>query len=68
MDSGNERTLDLQEAADFLRLSPAALRQKAQSGIIRGAKPGKCWVFLQSELVAYLKSLYSTGEQTPCSD
>ena len=40
------RTLDLNEAAEFLRMSPAVLRQKARAGIIKGAKPGKRWVFL----------------------
>ena len=68
MDSGHERTLDLQEAAAFLRMSPAVLRQKARSGKVRGAKPGKCWVFLQSDLVAYLRSLYAGDEQMPCGD
>jgi len=64
----NEFTLTLQQAADFLHMSPAVLRQKAARGLILGAKPGKCWVFLQSDLVAYLRSLYPTREQAPCSD
>jgi len=34
------RTLDLNEAAEFLRMSPAVLRQKARAGIVKGAKPG----------------------------
>ena len=64
----DERTLDLQEAAHFLRLSPENLREKAVSGVIKGAKPGKCWVFLQSELVAYLRSLYPVASgQVPSS-
>ncbi len=37
------RTLDLNEAAEFLHMSPAVVRQKAEAGIILGAKPGKCW-------------------------
>lgn len=64
----NERTLDLQEASLFLRISSETLRDKAKAGIIKGAKPGKCWVFLESDLVEYLRSLYpvSTG-QVPSS-
>ena len=63
-----DRTMDLQEAANFLHMSPAVLRQKASARIIRAAKPGKCWVFLQSDLVAYPKSLYAGQEQAPCCD
>jgi hypothetical protein len=63
-----DRTMNLHEAADFLHMSPAVLRQKAKARIISGAKPGKRWVFLQSDLVAYLKSLYAGQEQAPCCD
>lgn len=64
----NEVTFDLVEAAKFLHMSPAVLRQKARRGLVKGAKPGKCWVFLKSDLVLYLRSLYPTHEQAPCSD
>ncbi|MGB7933836.1 MAG: helix-turn-helix domain-containing protein, partial [Gammaproteobacteria bacterium] len=47
------RTLDLNEASEFLRMSPAVLRQKARSGIIKGAKPGKRWVFLECDQSDY---------------
>lgn len=67
-DSAGEITLDLQQAAAFLHMSPTVLRQKARRGIVKGAKPDKCWVFLKSDLVLYLRSLYSTHEQTSCSD
>lgn len=62
------QTLDLKEAAQFLRMSPAVLRQKAKLGIIPGAKPGKRWVFLAAELACYLRSLYITPGQAPLSD
>src|SRR6185436_3956716 len=61
------RTLDLNAAADFLHMSPAVLRQKARKGAVRAAKPGKCWVFLEDDLVAYLRSLYSCHGQAPSS-
>ena len=66
--ANNEHTFDLQEAAHFLRISPEVLRAKAKSGIINGAKPGKRWVFLESDLVDYLRSIYPvrTG-QAPSS-
>lgn len=63
----NESTFDLVEAAAFLRMSPAVLRQKARLGLVRGAKPGKGWVFLESDLVAFLRSLYSAHGQAPLS-
>lgn len=57
------KTLDLNEAADFLRMSPSALREKAKAGRILGAKPGKKWVFLEADLVAYVRSLYPEPRQ-----
>ena len=61
------RTLDLVEAAKFLHMSPSALRQKAQSGKVIAAKPGKRWVFLETDLVAYLQSLYHASGRAPLS-
>ena len=51
------RTLDLIEAAAFLRMSPGSLRMKARTGQITAAKPGRRWVFLEEDLVDYLHSL-----------
>lgn len=65
--SGNHATLDLKEAAGFLHMSPAVLRQKAKLGLIKGAKPGKCWVFLADDLANYLRSLYLEPGQAPRS-
>ncbi|MFC1772403.1 helix-turn-helix domain-containing protein [Pseudomonadota bacterium] len=62
------RTLDLKAAAAFLHMSPATLRQRAKTGMIPGAKPGKRWVFIESDLVAYLQTLYSGTVQAPLSD
>jgi len=60
-------TLDLQEAADYLRMSPAVLRLKARHRLVKAAKPGKCWVFLESDLVDYLHRLYAGDRQAPLS-
>ena len=59
------RTYDLREAAHFLRMSPVVLRRKAASGEVRGAKPGKCWVFLEDDLADYLGRLYALRRQAP---
>ncbi|MGH8560795.1 MAG: helix-turn-helix domain-containing protein [Nevskiales bacterium] len=61
------RTLDLQEAALFLRMSPAVLRRKAKQGLVKAAKPGKRWVFLEADLADYLHRLYAAGGQAPLS-
>jgi hypothetical protein len=63
----SDETLDLYQAADFLRMSPSALRYKAKQGLILGAKPAKRWVFLKADLVSYLKSLYPSHGQAPLS-
>jgi hypothetical protein len=59
------QTYDLIEAAGLLRMSPAVLRRKARAGEVRAAKPGKCWVFLEADLVDYLHALYAGSGQAP---
>lgn len=50
-------TLDLPAAAAFLNLHPSTLQARAKAGTIPGSKPGRAWVFLRSDLIAYLKGL-----------
>ena len=57
------KTLTLPEAAAFLQMNPESLRQRVKAGAIPGAKPGKCWVFVEEDLVAYLRSLYAANRQ-----
>ncbi|MFT3806056.1 helix-turn-helix domain-containing protein [Arenimonas sp.] len=61
------RTLDLFEAAAFLRMSPAVLRLHARQGRVKAAKPGKRWVFLDEDLADYLGQLYARQRQAPLS-
>jgi excisionase family DNA binding protein len=49
------RTLDLDECADFLGLHPTTAKKKAAAGELPGAKIGRSWVFLESDLVEYLQ-------------
>lgn len=56
-------TFDLTEAATFLRMNSEILRRKAFSGEIPGTKSGKGWVFLNIDLVAYLRSKYPPNKQ-----
>src|SRR5688572_3267908 len=57
------RTLSLTEAAQFLKMHPEEVRRRAKAGIIPGAKAGRAWVFLEEDLAAYLRSLYSRTRQ-----
>ena len=57
------QTLDLRQAAAFLRLHPEELRRRAKLGLIPGAKVGRAWVFLMEDLAAHLRSLYSRPRQ-----
>lgn len=51
-------TYTLKQAADFLKLHPGTLQERAKRGMIPGAaKPGKRWVFLEEGLRQYLLSL-----------
>jgi excisionase family DNA binding protein len=63
----DEITFLLKEAAAFLHMSPEVLRRKATTGEIPGAKPGKCWVFLKSDLVEYLHSIQTGYGQASLS-
>src|ERR1019366_4690637 len=56
-------TLDLKQAACFLKLHPEELRRRAKAGRVPAAKVGKCWVFLESDLADYVRSLYASDWQ-----
>lgn len=53
------KTLDLRQAADFLFIHPVTLRNKVRSGEIPGSKPGKRWIFIDIDLVEYLRAQYT---------
>jgi excisionase family DNA binding protein len=66
-------TLTLNQAAELLKLHPQTVLQRACAGEIPAAKPGKCWVFIEDDLINWLRSLYNTsgdakqGGQALCS-
>ncbi|WP_404357274.1 helix-turn-helix domain-containing protein [Methylotuvimicrobium sp. KM1] len=57
------RTLDLVEAAQLLKMHPQTVLQRTRTGDIPGAKPGKCWVFIEEDLLEWLRSLYHSPQQ-----
>jgi excisionase family DNA binding protein len=64
------KTLDLDQAAQLLHLHPDTVQQRAKAGEIPAAKPGKCWVFIDEDLLDWLRSQYASNnneEKNPCS-
>jgi excisionase family DNA binding protein len=53
------QTFDLKEAADFLKISPRILSQRASKGEVPGAKLGKFWCFREDDLAEYIRSCYT---------
>jgi len=53
------KTLDLSEAAAFLKMHPEEVRRRAKLGLIPGAKAGRAWVFIDEDLAAWLRERYS---------
>lgn len=49
------KTLNLETAASFLFVSEYTLQELAASGTVPGAKIGKCWVFTDEDLEAYVR-------------
>ena len=54
MDAGH-RTLDLKEAADFLKINVTTAQEMAATGELPGARIGRAWVFLADDLVEWLR-------------
>lgn len=52
--------MGIKEASEFVRVHPITLSKLAHSGQIPAAKPGKEWVFIDVDLVAWLRSHYRT--------
>jgi len=59
------RTFTLRKAAAFLHIHPEELRQRAKAGRIPGAKVGRAWVFLEEDLISFVRSLYGPPRQAP---
>jgi excisionase family DNA binding protein len=48
------KTYDIHEAAEFLKIDRTTALELAGSGELSGAKVGRSWVFLESDLIEYL--------------
>ena len=49
------RTLDIDECAEFLKINRVTAMTMAARGELPGAKIGRAWVFLEDDLVEYLR-------------
>lgn len=58
------KTLTLKEAAALLKMHPQSLRTKVINGLVPGAKVGKSWVFIEEDLVQYIRSSYIKSGRT----
>lgn len=52
------QTLDLIEAAHYLKMHPESLRRKAKAGQIPGKKAGKQWLFVKQHLADWISGRY----------
>jgi excisionase family DNA binding protein len=59
--------LTLREAGALLGLHPNTIRSQVGRGIIPGTKVGRCWRFLEADLVAWIRSGYSEAARVQLS-
>jgi excisionase family DNA binding protein len=48
-------TLNLEETARFLKVHTETISRLAKTGQLPGAKIGRAWVFLEEDLIEYLR-------------
>lgn len=60
--SEHESPIGSREAGQFLRKNHKTIERLARSGDIPGYKLGKTWLFLKSELLAFLTSRLSSQQ------
>jgi hypothetical protein len=53
------KSLDLEQAAQFLKMSAEVLRKKAKAGDVPARKTGKSWVFIEEHLADWVSGRYS---------
>ncbi|MFU7598119.1 helix-turn-helix domain-containing protein [Legionella pneumophila] len=54
-------TLNILEAAKLLGAHKETIRRMAAGGQIPGVKIGRSWIFIEQDLVMYMRSKYSKG-------
>jgi excisionase family DNA binding protein len=64
----NDETLTLREAAKLCKMNHECFRRKVVAGEIPGAKIGKAWCFIKTDLLAYIRSQYVTKKVEPVTN
>lgn len=54
------KTLNIQQAAEFLGAHKETIRRLAASGELPGVKIGRSWRFIEQDLAMYIRNKYST--------
>lgn len=54
--SMSAETMNVQEAAAFLRLHPETVKKNAREGLLPAAKVGRKWLFLRADLEKWLRA------------
>lgn len=57
------RTLDLEQAASLLKINKCTAGDLAASGKLPGAKIGRAWVFLEQDLIDWLREQVREQQQ-----
>ena len=57
------RTLNVEEACSFLKIHRNTLYQKIAAGEIHAARIGKAWVFVELDLVGYIRKQYECNKE-----
>jgi len=57
------QTIDIQEAAQFLKMNEEVLRRKARRHEIPGKKAGKRWIFVKEHLADWISGRYPVAGQ-----
>lgn len=55
-------TLNIEEAAKFLGAHRETIRRMAASGELPGVKIGRGWVFIEQDIVMYMRNKYSSRD------
>ncbi|WP_242605417.1 helix-turn-helix domain-containing protein [Legionella anisa] len=55
------KTLNILAAANFLGAHKETIRRLAASGELPGVKIGRGWIFIEHDLVVYMRSKYARG-------
>ena len=58
------QTLDLEQAGAWLKCDPETVRAMAASGELPAAKVGRAWVFVDVDLIEWLRSQYQSCRST----